>query len=385
MKKNNEIDFWLASCFFILIMIGIIMIYSSSAFYARKLTGDHQYFLKKHLLWVFIGLGTMWGAYAFPYKKLQKKTFLLMLASLAVLGYLAFVHRGRWIQFGPFHLQGVDVARFSLIFFFADSLSRKENLMSNFSEGLFPHLVYITLFAGLVVIQPDFSSAVMLVVILITMLFMSPVKVWQLALPLLFLGLLGALVVAISPYKLSRWLTFLHPSADLSGMGYQTYQSLVSFGSGGLNGVGFAESQQKLFFLPEAHTDFIFSIIGEELGLKGTLLIVALFLVIMIRGIRIARRVEDRFTFYLTIGITAHFVWYALINMMVTLSLVPPTGLPLPFISYGGTALVFSCIYAGLLLRISGEIDEQPAVSRQTANLAGHGVYAYHSRSRTRR
>ena len=331
------------------------MVYSSSAFYAEEYFGDHLYFLKRHLAYLFLGLIGMGIAYSFPIRKLQGFTWLPVAMSGAMLLYLAFVEQGRWMHIGPIHFQGVDVARFCLILFFADSLARKEKMLVNFNEGLFPHLCYLIVFAGLVLKQPDFSSSFLLALTLLTMLFVAPVKLPQLALTGFSFVPLLILAVIFSPYKLQRVLTFMNPEADIQGAGYQIYQSMVSFGSGGITGVGYARSTQKMFFLPEAHTDFVFAIIGEELGLIGTMLVVGIFGVILVRGIRAARRSVEPFIYYLTIGITAHFVLYAIVNMMVTLHLLPATGLPLPFVSYGGTALLFSCIYAGILLKIANE------------------------------
>ncbi len=365
MKKKLPIDIWLAGAFFTLIVIGIIMVYSSSAFYAEEYFGDHLYFLKRHLTYLFLGLIGMGLAYSFPIRKLQGYTWLPVAISGGILFYLAFIVQGRWVSLGPIGFQGVDVARFFLILFFADSLSRKEKMMTNFTEGLFPHLCYLIVFSAMVLKQPDFSSSFLLALTLLTMLFVAPVKLPHLALTgASFIPLL-ILAVIFSPYKLQRVLTFMNPEADLQGAGYQIYQSMVSFGSGGITGVGYARSTQKMFFLPEAHTDFVFAIIGEELGLLGTMFVVALFGLVLVRGIRAARRADEPFIYYLTIGITAHFVLYAIVNMMVTLHLLPATGLPLPFISYGGTALLFSCIYAGILMKIANETVSGKAPRRK--------------------
>ncbi len=359
--KKQTINSWLVFAFFCLMLLGIIMVYSASAFYAQHRFGDHFYFLKQHLLNLFVGLIALVVSLSVPYKKLRGLTWFLMLIAAVVLVYAAIIGK-RWIFIGTLHFQAVDVAKLAIILFFADSLSRKEKYLSSFSEGLFPHLFYLLIFALLVLMQPDFSSATMLILIGLTMLFVSPVRITHLALTgVAILPLLVAAVI-ISPYKMRRVFSFLNPGEDLSGMGYQVHQSLVSLGRGGITGVGFAESTQKMFFLPEAHTDFIFAIIGEEWGLIGTLAIVALFGIILFQGAKIARQARDRLDFYLVVGITAHFVLYATINMMVTLRLLPATGLPMPFISYGGTALVLSCFLAGLMLNVSAQIPaEKPA------------------------
>lgn len=351
--KKRYFDTTLVFTFFALMLLGIIMVYSASAFYAQKYFGDHFYFLKRHLVYLFIGLIGMAVAYSMPYKKLRGYTWIPLFISAIILFYTAFIERGRWMHIGPMHFQVVDVAKFAVILFFADSLSRKERSMKSYSEGLFPHLFYLAVFAALVLRHPDFSSAALLVMIGVTMLFAAPVKVSHLGYTGAALIPFAIIPVIISPYKLQRVMAFLKPDDDIQGIGYQVHQSLVSLGNGGITGVGFAGSTQKMFFLPEAHTDFIFAIIGEEWGLIGTAAVVGLFGIIFMRGLKIARLSENRFYAYLAIGITAHFTLYAIVNMMVTLRLMPATGLPLPFISYGGTALLFSCIYAGILLKLS--------------------------------
>jgi len=357
--KKRTINPWLIFAFFTLILLGIIMIYSASAFYAQHRFGDHFYFLKQHLLNLFVGLIAMLAAFSIPYKKVRGYSWFFLVASGLLLLYAAIAGK-RWVYFGPIHFQAVDMAKLALILFFADSISRKEKLMSNYAEGLFPHLFYLILFALMVLMQPDFSSAAMLILIGLTMLFAAPVRLSHLGAT--GLGILPLLIsaVIISPYKMRRVLSFLNPGDDTQGMGYQVHQSLVSLGRGGISGVGFAGSTQKMFFLPEAHTDFIFAIIGEEWGLIGTLTIIALFGIILFQGLKIARRASDKYYFYLIVGITAYFAYYAMINMMVTLRLMPATGLPLPFISYGGTALVLSCFLAGMMLKIASEVQRQP-------------------------
>ena len=351
--KKRYFDIPLVVTFFFLMLLGIIMVYSASAFYAQQYFGDNFYFLKRHLAYLFIGLLGMAVAYSIPYQKIRGYTWILLFFSGAILFYTAFIERGRWVHIGPVHFQAVDVAKFALILFFADSLSRKEKLLSSYSEGLFPHLFYLVVFSAMVLRHPDFSSAVMLSLIGVTMLFAAPIRISHLGYTAAAVAPFMLIPVIFSPYKLQRILAFMKPNDDLQGIGYQVHQSLVSLGHGGITRVGFAASTQKMFFLPEAHTDFIFAIIGEEWGLIGTGLILFLFGFILLRGLRIARVLEDRFLVYLALGITAHFTYYAAINMMVTLRLMPATGLPLPFVSYGGTALMFSCIYAGILLRLS--------------------------------
>jgi cell division protein FtsW len=275
--------------------------------------------------------------------------------SLGLLFYLYFSGSGRWIHIGPFHIQVVDIARLSLVIFFADSLTRKEQYLKNFMQGFFPHLFYILLFAGLIVVQPDFSSAFMVSMIGLAMMFISPIPVRYFLVSSLALIPAAAALIYVSAYKFARIMAFLHPESDHLGKGYQIIQSLISLGAGGISGVGFAQSNQKLFFLPEAHTDFIFSIIGEEWGLLGTVFVIILFFLLTWRGIYIIKHVPDKFSKYLAFGLLINLIFYALINMLVAVHLAPPTGLPLPFISYGGSSMLISCISVGLLLNISAK------------------------------
>ncbi len=357
--EHNLLDLWLIGAVSLLLIMGIIMVYSASAFYADRAFGDHMHFLKRHLMWLFLGLSVMGFAYRLPVDRLEAASRPLLAGAFVLLTYLAFVHRGRWLHLGPVNLQGVDLAKFAVILYFARSLSRREEELTSFSRGLWPHLLVLGGMGFLVWRQPDFSSAAMLVLIGSVMLLVSPVRLQHLlATGSVLLCLAGVAILSL-PYQKARLMAFLHPDGDPRGKLYQIYQSLIGLGSGGITGVGFAQGHQKQFFLPEAHTDFIFAIIGEEWGLIGTMLILGLFLIIMFRGLSIARRAASSFQFYLAIGLTAHLVLYALVNMMVTLGMVPPTGLPLPFISYGGSAMVFFCLCVGLLLNLNRTASSQ--------------------------
>lgn len=333
--------------------IGIIMVYSASAFYADKFRHDHLYYLKRQFLWVFLGSLSMIIAYRFPYEKLRNRTGILIAISIALLVYVLATGNGRWIHTGFINIQVSDIARLSLILFLADSLSRKRDYLAKFGEGFVPHLTYIVLLAGLIIAQPDFSSAAMLVVIGLTIMFISPIPFRYFFYSFMAIVPLGALIIKLSVYQSGRISAFLHPERDVLGKGYQIIQSLISLGAGGITGVGYAESSQKMFFLPEAHTDFIFSIIGEEWGVVGTSVIVVLFFVLLWRGISLTNRAPDSFSQYLAFGLTVNLLVYALVNMMVAAHLLPPTGLPLPFVSYGGSSMITSSISVGLLLNIS--------------------------------
>lgn len=355
--EQNKLDRWIFFTVMGLMAFGIIMVYSASAFYAEKMRHDHFFYLKRQLLWVFLGIVAMMITYKIPYEKLRRWSVFFLWGSIVLLGYLLASHSGRWIQLGFFHVQVSDIARLSLILYLADSLERNEEYLSKFKTGFLPYLVYLIILGGLIVLQPDFSSAFMLILIGMTMLFLSPIPIRYFLAGGAALAPVAAMVIYYSSYKSDRIAAFLHPENDVLGRGYQIIQSLISLGAGGITGVGFARSSQKLFFLPEAHTDFIFSIIGEEWGFLGTLFIVGMFFILMWRGITLANRAPDKFTSYLAFGLTANLVFYALINMMVAVHLAPPTGLPMPFVSYGGSSLIISSVTVGILLNISGVVN----------------------------
>jgi len=376
--QRQRLDLWIFYTVLGLMAFGIIMVYSSSAFYADKFRQDHLFYLKRQLLWVFSGIVVMLLAYKFPYEKLQKRSWLLMGISFLLLLFLLVTRGGRWIGVGFFHIQVTDIARLSIILFFADSLSRKEQYLSSFTQGFIPHIFYILLFGGLIVLQPDFSSAFMLSTIAVAMMFISPIPVkFFMSLSVIFIPL-AVVIIKFSSYKLARITGFLNPESDALGKGYQIIQSLVSLGAGGLTGLGFAQSNQKLFFLPEAHTDFIFSIIGEEWGFLGTGFILFLFSILAYRGVIIIKKIPDKYSKYLAFGLTANIIFYALINMMVAVHLAPPTGLPLPFISYGGSSMLTSSVAIGLLLNISARAHSRVQVSNY--QFAHRAVQNFNSR-----
>lgn len=352
---DQKIDRWIFYTVLGLMAFGIIMVYSSSAFYALRMRGDNLYYLKRQLMWVFLSIMLMIIAYKFPYQILKGRSIILIFLSVGLLVYTYIKGGGRWIHIGPINIQGADVARLSLILFLADSLDRKEKYLKNFWEGFLPHLFYLILLAGLIVKQPDFSSAGMLVLIGLTIMFVSPVLIRYFIYTIVPLVVSATTIIYISQYKLDRIDAFLHPEKDYLGTGYQIIQSLISLGAGGITGLGFAQSNQKMFFLPEAHTDFIYSIIGEEWGLFGTVFILILFFILFWRGISVSNRAPDKFSFYLAFGLTINLVLYGLVNMMVATHLLPPTGLPLPFVSYGGSSMLISGVSAGLLLNISAK------------------------------
>jgi cell division protein FtsW len=266
------------------------------------------------------------------------------------------VNRGgarRWIMFPGFAFQPSELAKLALVFYLAHSMAKKEQMIRNFSVGVLPHLMVFGLFAGMLLLEPDFGTALMLSMLLYFMLFIGGARVHHLlgtalmALPVLIY------VLTKADYRIRRLMSFLDPWSDAAGSGFHVIQSLIAFGSGQIWGRGLGESRQKLFYLPEAHTDFVFSVIGEELGLLGALAVLALFGVIIARGLQLTAKIEEPFDQYLAFGLTVLLGLQALIHMGVVMGLMPTKGLVLPFISYGGSAMVINLMEAGILLGLS--------------------------------
>jgi len=261
----------------------------------------------------------------------------------------------RWVHVGPLGVQPSEVAKFAVVLFLSASLVKKADRITTFEFGIVPHYLVVGLVAGLVLLEPDFGTAAVCGALLVIMLFVGGVPARLLALPAL--GVIPALLVMVwrAPYRWARIVAFMNPDLDPLGVNFQLKQSFIAFGSGGLWGVGLGESRQKMFYLPEAHTDFVFSVIGEELGLAGALVVLALFGIVAARGFRIAVRHPDRFGSLLAFGVTVSLVLQGVVNAGVVLGCLPTKGLALPFLSYGGSAMIASLAQIGVLLALAKE------------------------------
>ena len=344
----------------ILVSIGIVMIYSASAIYAYGNMGDSLYFLKRHLLYLALGLVLMFTAMSIDINKLKKIAKPAMLFTIVLLVLVLVPHIGkeiagarRWFKFGPLNFQPSELAKIVTILYMADLIARKEALMKKFMQGYLPAIMILGLVVGLVLLEPDLGTAVTISVITMIMLFVGGVRLPYIAasvlasLPALYLLLFRV------PYRRRRMMIFLNPWSDKRGTGFQIIQSFIAIGSGGLLGVGLGQSKQKLFYLPASHTDFIFSIIGEELGFLGTAAVVILFTLLVWQGMRVAFRAIGTFEKLLSLGIVSLIALEAIINIGVTAGALPTKGLPLPFISYGGSGLIFHMTAVGLLLNVA--------------------------------
>ncbi len=352
-------DVYLFSATVALIGIGIVMIYSSSAIVALEWFGDSAFFLKRQLLWAALGLGAMYVALTVHYPRLRRLTPGLLLVGLLALAVVLVPGVGReaggarrWLVLGPATFQPAEAAKLILILYLAGYLDNRGAAIGQFHVLRPPVLVTAAMFL-LVAAQPDLGTALLLVGIAGTMLFVGGASLWHLGgvflagLPVL------AAVTVLEPYRVRRLMAFLDPWRDPRGSGFHIIQSLLALGSGGLLGVGLGASRQKYFYLPERHTDFIFAILGEELGLLGTAAVIGLFAFIAYRGLRIARSAPDRYGAMLAAGITTSIVGQAAANIGVTAGMLPVTGVPLPFISFGGSSLLMTCLGVGILLNIS--------------------------------
>jgi cell division protein FtsW len=266
----------------------------------------------------------------------------------------------RWLRLGSFQFQPSELARYAIVLFIAWWAWKRGREMGEFRKGFAPALAVAGALMGLIILQPDFSTAAMLIATSLVLLFIAGAKFWHIA---VFVGpaVAGAVgLILTSEYRKDRLRAMLDPMSDPTGSGYQLIQSFTGMGRGGLVGVGPGGSRQKMFFLPEAHTDFIYSIIGEEFGLIGTMGLMILFMLLIYIGLKIARRSPEPFGAYLAAGITLSIGFYALANMAVTVGVLPPTGLPLPLVSYGGTSLLMTLAMLGILLNIARSVDDEP-------------------------
>lgn len=337
------------------------MIYSSSCIYSQEVFNDGMFFLKRHLSFICIGLILTLLTMAFDYRLLKKWAKPLLLFSYLLLVIVLIPGIGseitgarRWFRFGIFSFQPSELASLALVIYIADFISRKSSLIrEDLHKGFLPALVVLSVGVVLILLQPDLGSAFSLAVVIFLMLFIAGVRLrYMLSLAGLSMPALYLLIFRV-PYRRARIMAFLNPWMDPQGNGFQIIQSNIALGSGGFFGVGLGHSIQKLFYLPAAHTDFIFSIIGEELGLLGTIGVCALFIALVYQGIKVARGAQDTFGYFLSIGIILLIALRAAINIGVSTGLLPTKGLPLPFISYGGSSLIFDMIGIGLLLNIA--------------------------------
>jgi cell division protein FtsW len=369
--KRLENDRWLFGVTLVLCLFGAVMIYSASAVTAGQQYGRSYIFLLRQAAWLVIGILGMFALMRTDYRRLREPavvyiTVCLVLIMLVSTFFLDETHAThRWIRFGPVGIQPSELAKIAIILYLAwfldlrrRGISSMEFCKKDLLHTILPAMAPILAFVVLILLQPDLGTSIDIVLVATAILFVAGLS-WKwiaagfaVALPLLYM-----LITHVS-YRQARWTAFLDPGSDPQGAGFQLLQSLIAVGSGGFTGVGLMESKQKLFYLPEAHTDFIYAVICEELGFIGAILVLALFLVYGWRGLRAAFGAPDGFGRLLALGITAMVLSQALINFAVVLGMVPTKGIPLPFVSYGGSSLLVMLLATGVLLNISQQAAE---------------------------
>ncbi len=360
MLHNQRFDKILLVAVGVLLMAGILMVFSASNAVSRDGIGDSYHFVKMQMLWCCIGLSAMVFTTFFNYRNYKWLTWPLLILS-AFLLWLVLVpgvgieHGGgtRWIRVGKFSFQPVEFVKLAVVIFMARFLDQKRDCIRSFWHGILPCLLVLSVLFAMIHKQPDFGSLVLMGLIVFAMLFAGGARVYQVALLMIVAGLLAYVAIRRVPYRWARWTAFLDPWADPEGTGYHIIQSFYALGAGGVLGTGLGAGVQKLHYLPTPHTDFIFAVIGEELGFVGSLSIITLFMVIVWRGMRISLSIQDRFGSLLALGIAFLIGIQAIINIGVVTGSLPTKGLTLPFISFGGSSMLISLIAVGILLNIS--------------------------------
>src|SRR5688500_9043035 len=360
MARKLQADEWLFAGVVALALFGVIMVYSASAVVATAENHTQYHYVIRQGVWTLVGLGAMYTGMRLDYGLLRSGKIaygllaLVLVLLVAVFAFPPINGARRWIRLsGVFSMQPSELSKLALIIFLARFLERRAGREGDFWRTFVPAVFVTGVLALLVVAEPDLGTSMMLAVICTVMLFTAGARLKHMALAAApALAGVAALLLFV-PWRLKRVLVFLDPWADPQGSGYQVVQSLLAVGSGGVHGLGFTEGRQKMFFLPFAYSDFIFAVVSEELGLFGALAVVALFGLFLWRGMRAALRAPDRFGMLLGVGIVTGIVAQALFNMSVVLSLLPTKGIPLPFISYGGSSLVPTLFSVGVLLNIS--------------------------------
>ncbi|MBF0274236.1 MAG: putative lipid II flippase FtsW [Nitrospinae bacterium] len=367
MKNQNTssdqmlFDSYILVITFVMLVVGITMVYSASSMISIERYEDPFYYFKRQSLWIIIGLGVLFYFQQLSYEKLEKLALPLLLVTILLLALVLIPGIGkevgggrRWlpIGIGSLSFQPSELAKISLIIFFASFLTKKKEDLKSFQFGFLPVVAIIGFCSLLIFKEPDMGNAVLILASLLTLFFVAGARLTHISYFSLAMAPFAYFALS-SGFRAARIRAFLDPWSYSDGAGFQLIQSFYSFGRGGVFGEGLGNSQQKMLFLPEAHTDFIFSVIGEEFGLLGTLLVTFLFFVFAVRGFYIAKKAPDNFGKLLAVGITTLITYQALFNIAVTIGLVPTKGLPLPLISAGGSSMVFTLASIGILLNIS--------------------------------
>jgi cell division protein FtsW len=382
-------DYFLIIILAALLIVGLMMVYSATFALGYQLYGQPTYFFIRQTLWMGLGLLAMIITARIEYHTWRKWSIPIMAGALLLLGLVLVVGSDRfggqrWLLKGS--VQPSELAKLAVIIYIADWLSSKGARIRQVTYGLIPFAILLGFVAGLIMLQPDFSTAMLIAITAIVMFFIAGGDLWQMIASGILGGATFTLLITRSEYRLARITSFLNPMGDQLGGSYQVRQILIALGSGGVTGLGLGASRQKFGYIPASHTDGIFAILGEELGLIGCLVIIALFALLAYRGFRVAMAAPDAFGTVLAAGITCTLVFQALINIAVVTATAPFTGIPLPFISFGGSSLVISMIGVGLLLAISRgtlpEGEERPTDQEEMTGRATYDLRRWNRRSR---
>jgi cell division protein FtsW len=363
MAKRVSVDRWLFTVTLLLVFVGLVMVFSASAVMAKERYGSPYSFLLKQAIWAVAGLAMMLVGMKIDYRRFKSPAFIFSLLGLTTLMLISvfFLDRAhnthRWIHWGTFSFQPSEIAKPAIIFFLAYFLESRTKSLDDWRNTLLPAVLPTLIFVALIVFQPDLGTAIACAGITVCILFVAGMRMRYFGYALL--AAIPALYILIShvSYRRDRILAFLNPYSDPQGRGFHIIQSLIAVSTGGITGLGLMEGKQKLFYLPEPHTDFIYAVTAEEFGLLGSVVLAGLFAAFLWRGLRAASRIEDTFGRYLAVGITSMVVLQAFINMSVVLGLMPTKGIPLPFVSYGGSSLFVTLACVGVLLNITQQTE----------------------------
>ncbi len=371
--EKGHIDWYILLSVVGLMLFSIAFVYSASASVAEARYAHSEVLFINHTIRVLIGLIILLVFAKLDYHKLEKATFPVMLFSILLLILVYFIstpvnNAYRWINIGPFSFQPSEFAKFALVLHFACIISQREEVIKDFKFGFLPLMIWTIVIIGLIALQPNFSTAGVIFFIAISIMFVGNVNLIHL-ISFSFASLTVIIFYGLSaPYRMQRILSFFGDTNVSENVQYQVNQAIIAFGNGGLFGVGPGQSRQSHLFLPESYGDFIFSIIGEEYGFVGALIIIAAFIIIFWRGFKIIKKAPDLFGYLLSAGIILTFAFYMVVSIAVNCGLLPATGLPLPFISYGGTAVFFYSAAMGILLNISAHANVFPRKNTLTLN-----------------
>jgi cell division protein FtsW len=373
--QRNHIDIWLLIVVLGLMVTSLGVVYSASAEWSFKRFDTQSHYLDLHAIKILLSIAALFVGLSIPYgiyKKITKPLLIVAVLFLVVTFVLGGETKGavRWLRFGGLGFQPSEFAKFALLFHISLLMATKGENVRDFKRGFLPMVIWIVVVTGLVLAQPNLSTGIMLFALTILLLFIGHARMMHLvgmifaAVCLFALYVFFMAYVLKRPYQLERIMHFVHGSPN-GQQNYQLWQGIIGFGNGGLFGVGPGESRQRDLFLPESYNDFVYSIVGEEYGFVGTLIVLGTFLFVLLRGFRIAKHAKDDFARFLAVAITSTITLYALVNASVALGLLPTTGLPMPFVSYGGSSLMFSAFSVGVLLNISAHTDLHPRIAKK--------------------